>query len=117
MEKIQHDFWLPLLLYFNIYYHIKEDYAKFDTFDYLPYNVDLIRLMNKKLLGLMKDENKGIIFLVFIGLRSKMYSIKGVKDSSIKSITYENYYQDNSLTKFTEQHLIFFLLGLKPYKG
>lgn len=92
----------------DVYTHIKNDIHKFDTSDYAINNPYKIPLMNKKQIGLMKDENKGKIMLEFIGLRSKMYALKVLKDesdfkitkkakgvtgSSMKKITFQDYKQ------------------------
>lgn len=113
----------------DIYKHIREDIHKFDTSDYPPDNVYQIPLANNKVLGVMKDENKGVIMIEFIGLRAKMYAYllltdilnkdksaltnftkkaKGVKRSTLKSITFEDYYQClfNNTIKTTDQFLI-----------
>lgn len=87
----------------NIYDLIKRDSFKFDTSDYPPNNIYNIKLLNKKIAGLMKDECKGNIITHFIGLRSKMYmykiqskneinkKVKGVKQSAVKTIKFKEF--------------------------
>jgi len=82
---------------------IKRDISRFDTSDYAVDNVYGIPLVNKKVPGLMKDENNGAIMTEFVGLRAKMYAlcvtgkkdtkkVKGVKSNIVaKSITFNVY--------------------------
>ena len=87
----------------NMYDIMKEDIYIFDTSDYPEDNHFGLPRMNKKVIGLIKDECNGNIMTEFIGLRSKMYSVliqnekpikksKGVKSLVVKTtITFENY--------------------------
>lgn len=85
----------------DIYQCMREDSHRFDTSDYPINNVFGIKLQNKKVPGLMKDENNGEIMLEFVGLRAKMYAYrvldhvikksKGATRASIKSISFNDY--------------------------
>ncbi|XP_060535322.1 uncharacterized protein LOC132707470 [Cylas formicarius] len=93
---------------------IKADLTKFDTSDYPndnPYNIPQI---NKKVLGLMKDETNGTIISHYAGLRSKMYTFKILTGSVVKKskgiqynivknkISFDDYVE--CLTNFREKY-------------
>ncbi|XP_057337657.1 uncharacterized protein LOC130675808 [Microplitis mediator] len=104
----------------DIYEIIKRDIVKFDTSDYPPLNAYNMPLVNKKVPGLMKDENNGQIMTEFAGLRAKLYAFKtlnsdkpkkrakGVKGPTLRSITFDDFkrclYDHVNLTK--HQYLI-----------
>lgn len=103
----------------DIYRYIKEDCQRFDTSDYDPHNTYGIKQKNKKVPGLMKDENNGKIMLEFVGLRAKMYAYrvdnnkiikksKGSTAASVKKITFEDYKRTlfNYEIIYKPQHLI-----------
>ena len=59
--------------------NVYEQYFKWkDLFDFSNYSKDskFFNETNKKVIGKMKDEFDGVIIIEFVGLKSKMYSIK-----------------------------------------
>ena len=72
----------------SLVYEIKTEdvyedfYPDKDLFDFskYPLDSDLFDLVNKEVIGRMKDEFKGRIISEFIGLKSKMYSLISVDD-------------------------------------
>jgi len=58
----------------NVYDIMKRDISRSDTSNYAVDNAYSISLINKKVPGLMKDENNGAIMTEFVGLRAKMYA-------------------------------------------
>ena len=87
----------------DFYTDIADDIlARFDTSGYCP-NQPLPRGLNKKIIGLMKDELGGAIMTEFVALRPKLYSYKkldgsedkkckGIKKCVVKkTLTYEDY--------------------------
>ncbi|XP_077278762.1 uncharacterized protein LOC143906500 [Temnothorax americanus] len=87
----------------DAYENMKHDIVRFDTSDYAVDNAYDMPLVNKKVPGLMKDENNGVIMTEFVGLRAKMYALrvdgkkdckkaKGVKSNVIaRTITFDDY--------------------------
>ena len=62
-----------------------------DLFDFSHYSKDskFFNDANKKVIGKMKDEYGGVIIDEFVGLKSKVYSIKkidGIKSSTVKEV-------------------------------
>ena len=61
--------------------NIDEEFFKWkDLFDFSNYSKDskFFNETNKKVIGKMKDEFGGVIIIEFVGLKSKMYSIKKI---------------------------------------
>lgn len=112
----------------DVYKQMKTDISKFDTSDFEPDNRYGIPLVNKKIVGLMKDENAGLVMTEFAGLRSKMYSFtvegddknhskaKGISTKVTKYLKIEDYkkvlFQNSKLFKkqrnlISEDHVVF----------
>ena len=87
----------------NMYVIIKRDLHEFGTSDYAEANQIGMPRANKKVVRRMKDVCNGNVMLEFVGLRSKMYSVriqgqkpikkaKGVKSSVVKvNIGFDDY--------------------------
>lgn len=90
----------------DIYNDMLNDKEFFDTSEY-KHNHPLHSMVNKKVLGKMKDETHGIPIHEFVGLKSKMYSLiyheadkliekktaKGIKKCVIKQHTRHEHYK------------------------
>lgn len=63
---------------------IRNNYEQFDTSDFAQPNPFGIQPHNKKVFGVMKDENSGQIMREFVGLRSKMYAFRLQEDERMK---------------------------------
>lgn len=99
---------------------IKRDaHLRFDTSDFPENNIFQIPRVNRKVLGVMKDELKGKIMTDFISLRAKVYTyrvegadlkpkIKGVGKSASKNVTFDDFYNClfNDKTKIVSFHTI-----------
>ena len=87
----------------NIYQDMQQDGHMFDFSDYPRVHL-LFNNNNKKVLGKMKDETAGVPITEFVGLRSKMYSLrigstekktaKGIKKSVIRKDLNHAAYKD-----------------------
>ena len=87
----------------DVYKDIKESIHKYDTSDYPEINDYGMPRVNKKVIGLMKDECNGSIITEFASVRSKVYSflvqgkdetkkLKGVKKHALRRrITFKDY--------------------------
>ncbi|XP_018309128.1 uncharacterized protein [Mycetomoellerius zeteki] len=120
LYKFHHEYMLPLyqdkckimytdrdsLIYHiecgDVYEMMKRDIARFDTSDYQADNAYCMPFANKKVPGLMKDENNSAIMTEFVGLRAKMYALrvdgkdtkkaKDVKSNVVaRTITFDDY--------------------------
>ena len=69
----------------DMYHDLKEDWYHFDFSNY-PKTHPLFNTTHRKVLGKMKDESCGVSLLEFVGLRSKMYSLKYGSSDSDKDI-------------------------------
>ena len=70
----------------DAYEEIKSDVrTRFDTSDYAIDNPYDMPRVNKKVPGVMKDENNGALMTEFVGLRAKMYATR-VCDVSVETI-------------------------------
>ena len=62
----------------DVYERMKRDIDRFDTSDYAVDNSYGMPRVNKKVPGLMKDENNGALMTEFVRLRSKMYATRSI---------------------------------------
>ena len=68
----------------DIYADMKRDLDRFDTSDYPNRNAQGMPRVNRKIPGLMKDENNGAIMSEFVGLRAKMYALRVLGKDDVK---------------------------------
>lgn len=68
----------------DYYEDMKKNLEWYDTSDYLEDNIYQMPRVNKKVLGLFKDELKGELITEFVGLRSKMYSVRTAHEDKMK---------------------------------
>ena len=67
----------------DVYEDFYQDKKLFDFSDY-PLNSQFFDPVNEKVIGKMKDVLKGKIISVFVGLKSKMYSLIAANDEDVK---------------------------------
>uniref|UniRef100_A0A6P7GUY7 Uncharacterized protein LOC114347027 n=1 Tax=Diabrotica virgifera virgifera TaxID=50390 RepID=A0A6P7GUY7_DIAVI len=94
---------------------IQTNLSKFDTSDYAednPYNMPQV---NKKVLGLMKDEANGRIITHFVGLRSKMYPFKLQYTNEERQTLWQKY--KNTMDDATIEKIVNNLGVTKKSKG
>ena len=65
---------LKQMMFMKIFYENK------NLFDFSGYRRNFFDLVNKRVIGKMKDEVKGKIINEFVWLKSKMYSLISVDD-------------------------------------
>lgn len=86
----------------DVYQDMKENLDKFDTSDYGVNNQFDMPLVNKKVVGLMKDENNGKLMKCFVGLKAKLYATmlddgketkkaKGIKKNVVNTLRFFDY--------------------------
>lgn len=107
----------------DMYEIMRNNPDKFDTSDFKHNNIYGINPLNKKVLGLMKDENSGKIMRDFAGLKAKAYAyiiensensintvkkVKGVKSSVVKKLDFDHYRESITSRKtfYGEQRVI-----------
>ena len=66
--------------------NVYEEFFKWKhLFDFSNYLKEFSDDTNKKVIGKMKDEFGGVIATEFVGLKSKMYSIKKINDKELNT--------------------------------
>ena len=77
-----------MIYHIDVYDVMKRDIARFDTSDYSAYNAYGMPLANKKVPGLIKDENNDAIMIEFLERRCTRWEYaateKDVRDESTR---------------------------------
>ena len=68
----------------NVYEDFYQEKNLFDLSDY-PLDSNFFDLVNKRVIGKIKDEFKGKIIGEFTGLKSKMYSLISVDNEDVRN--------------------------------
>lgn len=83
----------------DFYQDMKQNLEYYDTSEYPENNIYQIPRVNKKVPGLFKDELKSTVITAFVGLRSKMYTVRTVEFGKEK-------YEDMKKAKGTKKYLL-----------
>lgn len=74
LEYMDTDSFIYEIMEHDVYQQIKQDIHRFDTSNFPTDNNYGIPLANKRVVGLLKDENGGSLMTEYVGLRAKLYT-------------------------------------------